>query len=366
MTNLETYKTLESDYNASYHSVFQAFLSNISQSISKVEISSMTNAGTGWNWPPQTTSPVRNPGDWYQFFDPIYGICFSMKSLQNSLTRQKHNKPIDHIDIHVNIDEAFQVSPPDPIPPDPPPTPPPDDNYFYTDYPDSSSPATLDINYLPELFIFFYHPNSFVRTHEGVRIGRGEDKTFTLAQEIVDHSQVADSLDCETEEAYDEDQCLYQCLVNMFLEQFGCLHSRLSFLQGVNLPQGVGICGYQELAALTPGLSRQYLEAWKSAGNTTVSADSLEEVGWLQIQAWWADFKTNGQDQGANNRGKGVICQGCRQPCKKSVLKAMFWSVGFSSEKTNCARFQVITHSLSLSSLYVVFPSLGAGFNIAH
>ena len=364
MNKLEAYRYLEETRNVSYHSVFKLFLSNITESVVKIALSTEANAGTARNWPQIASVLADHPEEWYYFFDPLYGSCYATRPLDSlaQLKERLGGKGVDHVDIffdnplayrvnlwptsqHMNISNSTAEAPTDTTTTPPPPTTATDyvidyncsgedcDAGYSPDHIGGSgliSPDELDFGYLNELFVFAFHPRSFIRTHEGIRIGR-EDKIFTLAQEIIDHSNVADSVGCETRMGYDEDRCLYQCLVDLFVEQFGCLHSRLAFLQGVKFPDSSRECTHADLKALTPTITREYLQAWEDSGSN-VSASNLEEVGWLQIQAWWAALKTD-------DRGK--MCPSCKFPCRKTILKAMYWNTDYDFGILNYARFQV-------------------------
>jgi hypothetical protein len=53
-----------------------------------------------------------------------------------------------------------------------------------------------------------------------------ESRLFAVQLEYVDKTNVFESAKCEPDEDYKEDGCLYQCLTDKFVQQFGCIHTR--------------------------------------------------------------------------------------------------------------------------------------------
>ena len=69
---------------------------------------------------------------------------------------------------------------------------------------------------------------------------------LVIDQETVDRSAVAHVVGCEADVAYDEDACLFKCLAEKFVGEFGCLHARMKRVEAINEDYShIRICDFQ-------------------------------------------------------------------------------------------------------------------------
>ena len=74
----------------------------------------------------------------------------------------------------------------------------------------------------------FLFPGSFLTSQNPTRLEKGKLAKFSLEQEVVDKTGTKKIFHCKNYEKNEtEDDCLNNCLVKTFVEEFGCLHTRL-------------------------------------------------------------------------------------------------------------------------------------------
>ena len=102
------------------------------------------------------------------------------------------------------------------------------------------------------LLVVVYDKGSFLTSQQIVQLSKSNNEILTLEQEVVDKSNTQKISKCKTYNKWTEDDCLNECLANSFVQEFGCLHSRLSRLklQNETLRNGTKICLYEDLAGM--------------------------------------------------------------------------------------------------------------------
>ena len=83
-------------------------------------------------------------------------------------------------------------------------------------------------------------------------LSKNKNKYMTLDEEFIDKRKTHEVFECTNDYEYNEDDCLYKCLVTRFEQEFGCHHIRLALLHNYNDTEGnwnetLPICGFDEL-----------------------------------------------------------------------------------------------------------------------
>jgi hypothetical protein len=102
------------------------------------------------------------------------------------------------------------------------------------------------------VLVVVYDKGSFLTSNQAALLEKSVDEQFTLQQEVVDKSNTKSIFKCRdynVEDGVTEDNCLNECLVMTFVEEFGCLHARLRLMEFKN-----------ETAKAMPSCTLEHLE----------------------------------------------------------------------------------------------------------
>ena len=125
------------------------------------------------------------------------------------------------------------------------------------------------------LLIAVYDQGSFLTSHKFTLLTHHHHEKLILEQEILDKSKIRKVANCQNYQI-SEDDCLYHCLVQKFISEFGCLHSRLKrlYIRNATLLQ-TRVCLWRDLEA--PTMEK-------------VSQKPTEEYGLVRIRQLLAGF----------------------------------------------------------------------------
>ena len=177
-----------------------------------------------------------------------------------------------------------------------------------------------------QLFVFAFQKNSFITSGEAAVVRDYNHEYLLMEQEqldrfgcisigerhrinvVVGRTDAKEVYDCDDGADYDEDACLYGCLADKFVAEFGCLHVRIAL--AINNEEGQHrVCGLDDLANATADYVAE-MEA--SMGNYSgVVEQRVEEVGLIKIRDWLAGFN---EERASANR-----C-GCKLPCRRTLI----------------------------------------------
>ena len=97
----------------------------------------------------------------------------------------------------------------------------------------------------------------------------------------MDKTATHDLYNCTVNNTYNEDNCLYSCLIQRFIDKFGCVHPRLALLPQMKDFQDDPICGFIDIF--------KFMNNWESSNDQVES----EEIGLTMIKQILEEFNTD-------------------------------------------------------------------------
>jgi hypothetical protein len=141
-----------------------------------------------------------------------------------------------------------------------------------------------------------------------IRLKYSELSLYTYSQEIVDKTMVNELFDCNQNPDYVQDTCLNECLINISIQEFKCLHPRLAW-NGFKSLKNQRICQFEDFNDKT----QEYLSRVQLYDS---SIKVVEEYGLVRLRQMLASFN---QDVNTELR-----C-GCQLPCRRKIPKIIKW-----------------------------------------
>ncbi len=222
--------------------------------------------------------------DWSSFFHPLYGVCMNFMPDSKKVQAQIGSSSFDYLKISVDFRKAY----PKAIPPKA-------ENDLKMAMHDFQNQ-----NGENDLLVIAYDQGSFLTTQQITQLNLEQSEKLTLEQEIVDKTKAREVIKCSKYRDITEDECLSKCLVTTYVQEFGCIHSRLSRMSILNktLLEQHKICLFKDLADKT-------LEFQKNQDKAVT-----EEYGLVRIRQILASFHQLTGDS---------RCK-CKEKCRKKVI----------------------------------------------
>ena len=252
------------------------------------------------------SKPSTRPFEWNSFFHPIYGACFEFQP-EKPPSEYVGTAGIDYMKINVDFDSAF---------PDLKGRAEQNEKMMSMDEVQKSIMNSVGAG---SVLIMIYDKGSFLTTHEIALLTSEANEVFSLQQEVVDKSSTKDLFGChEYDQEATEDDCLYDCLAKLFVQEFGCLHARLGLMPIRNQTlKATRTCLLDDLELKT----KNYSQTINHGQNKPRSA---EEFGLIRIRELLAEFCQEDLKARCN----------CKLKCKRKILSMAKWP----SQKVEKAR----------------------------
>jgi hypothetical protein len=77
--------------------------------------------------------------------------------------------------------------------------------------------------------VIIFPPGKLLTSKALLVVDYDKVESYTLTHEIIDKSEISHVTHCDANNEYVEDDCLYGCLINKFVQKFGCFHARLRY-----------------------------------------------------------------------------------------------------------------------------------------
>ena len=268
-----------------------------------------------------SSEPQKSPEDWPSFFHPIYGTCFEFSPSQNPMEFMS-TSGIGFVKFTANFMEAFPHFEPRKAL-----------NQSTIQEIQKEQQNRLGEN---QLLIVTFEKGSFLTSQQVSVLKRGENSQLTLSQDILDKTKTQRIFECQEYETETEDECLNDCLVKTFVQEFGCLHPRLKLMKLKNETyKNQKTCVLQDLEPKTAEYSKKL-----------ASKKAVEEFGLVRIKQILASFK---QDHDEKTR-----C-GCPIKCKKSIFSIGMWLTKIQEFRGRKSHINYMTFRVSQLYLNITY-----------